>query len=350
MFITHSISEAVFLSTRVLVMSARPGRIVGDFTVPFAYPRPPELRFDAEFAELCGEVSHALRGAHAVSLIGTDAPANVGMSAEPAEAIVAESLSETKRKDDRFPWSRVIGPLLVFAVFVAFWHLMHTDGMRRIFDKPGFLIPAPETVLHDSFVDSIARSALLNGIKWTTLVALFGLAITIVIGIVLAVFMAQAKWIESSTYPYLVTIQAIPILAIVPVIYSMFGGGMYPRVIVVRDDLDLPDRDEHVVRPAVGRSGPARPVHAARRESLDPAVEAAVPRGAAEHLHRLPHLGRPVGDRCGRRRAVLPRRQQAGHRHRASRAIGRRASTRSCGAASSWPPRSASSSSSSSAG
>ncbi len=64
LFITHSIYEAVFLSTRVLVMSARPGRIVGDFKIPFAYPRSPELRFEAEFAELSGQVSHALRGAH----------------------------------------------------------------------------------------------------------------------------------------------------------------------------------------------------------------------------------------------------------------------------------------------
>jgi NitT/TauT family transport system ATP-binding protein len=65
LFITHSISEAVFLSTRVLVMSARPGRIVGNFAVPFAYPRRPELRFEPDFAELCGRVSDALRGAFA---------------------------------------------------------------------------------------------------------------------------------------------------------------------------------------------------------------------------------------------------------------------------------------------
>jgi NitT/TauT family transport system ATP-binding protein len=65
LFITHSISEAVFLSTRVLVMSPRPGRVVGQFDVPFGYPRSPELRFAPEFGDLCGEVSHALRGAAA---------------------------------------------------------------------------------------------------------------------------------------------------------------------------------------------------------------------------------------------------------------------------------------------
>jgi NitT/TauT family transport system ATP-binding protein len=65
LFITHSVSEAVFLSTRVLVMSARPGRIAAEFDVPFAYPRSPDLRYDAEFARLTGLVSHALRDAHA---------------------------------------------------------------------------------------------------------------------------------------------------------------------------------------------------------------------------------------------------------------------------------------------
>jgi NitT/TauT family transport system ATP-binding protein len=65
LFITHSITEAVFLSTRVLVMSARPGRILRSFEVPFGYPRSHDLRFDPAFAELAGEVSHALRGAHA---------------------------------------------------------------------------------------------------------------------------------------------------------------------------------------------------------------------------------------------------------------------------------------------
>jgi NitT/TauT family transport system ATP-binding protein len=65
LFITHSIQEAVFLSTRVLVMSPRPGRIVGDFAVPFPYPRSSDVRYEPAFAELAGEVSLALREGHA---------------------------------------------------------------------------------------------------------------------------------------------------------------------------------------------------------------------------------------------------------------------------------------------
>lgn len=62
-FVTHNVSEAVFLSQRILVMSARPGTIVADIAVPFDYPRQPELRADADFARLAGQVSGRLREA-----------------------------------------------------------------------------------------------------------------------------------------------------------------------------------------------------------------------------------------------------------------------------------------------
>ncbi len=63
-FITHSISEAVYLASRVLVMSPRPGRIVAEVEIPFGYPRSPELRFDPEFGRLSSRVSEALREGH----------------------------------------------------------------------------------------------------------------------------------------------------------------------------------------------------------------------------------------------------------------------------------------------
>jgi NitT/TauT family transport system ATP-binding protein len=75
LFVTHSVTEAVFLSTRVLVMSARPGRVLDDFEVPFDYPRSPPLRFTEEFSRMAGKVSACLRGAEAPRAEFRTAPA-----------------------------------------------------------------------------------------------------------------------------------------------------------------------------------------------------------------------------------------------------------------------------------
>lgn len=66
LFVTHNVSEAVFMSQRVLVMSRRPGRFIADIAVPFEYPRRAELRAEPEFAKLTGEVSRQLRQAAGV--------------------------------------------------------------------------------------------------------------------------------------------------------------------------------------------------------------------------------------------------------------------------------------------
>src|SRR5690606_11445827 len=50
--VTHNIDEAILLSDRIVLMSARPGEIRGIYDVPFGYPRNPELRSDPEFVRL----------------------------------------------------------------------------------------------------------------------------------------------------------------------------------------------------------------------------------------------------------------------------------------------------------
>ena len=61
LFVTHSITEAVFLSTRVIVMSARPGRITADIAIDLPQPRDAETRSNVRFFELETEVREALR-------------------------------------------------------------------------------------------------------------------------------------------------------------------------------------------------------------------------------------------------------------------------------------------------
>jgi NitT/TauT family transport system ATP-binding protein len=60
-FVTHSIYESVFLSERVLVMGARPGRILADVEISEPYPRGREFRESARYVEICARVSAALR-------------------------------------------------------------------------------------------------------------------------------------------------------------------------------------------------------------------------------------------------------------------------------------------------
>jgi len=62
-FVTHSVFEAAFMSSRIAVMSARPGRIVADLKAPYGYPRGPALRLSTEYAAFCRDLSEALIGA-----------------------------------------------------------------------------------------------------------------------------------------------------------------------------------------------------------------------------------------------------------------------------------------------
>ena len=60
-FVTHDIDEALFLADRIIMMSARPGRVLEDIRVPFSRPRRPELVAEVEFSRLKRHCLHLLR-------------------------------------------------------------------------------------------------------------------------------------------------------------------------------------------------------------------------------------------------------------------------------------------------
>ncbi len=60
LFVTHSVFESVYLSTRIAVMTARPGRIAADLEVPLRQPRERSLRADPAYGAMCERASAAL--------------------------------------------------------------------------------------------------------------------------------------------------------------------------------------------------------------------------------------------------------------------------------------------------
>ena len=125
---------------------------------------------------------------------------------------------------------KALVPPLVFGAFlIGVWYFISyviLDESRR------FLLEPPHDVWAVGFADWENLTEQLGGLWSSTKVALIGLTIAIVIGMTLATAMSQAKAIERAVFPYAVTLQAIPILAIVPLIGFWFGFGTVSRVVV----------------------------------------------------------------------------------------------------------------------
>lgn len=153
----------------------------------------------------------------------TDAPlATAGAAVRGAERLGV-------RPARRRPPVRLVAPVIVFGLVIAVWYLFAEVLMsphRR------FLVPPPHEVWQRSFVDADNRGDILAALWVTTKVALTGLVIATLLGVMIAVAMSLADWVEASIYPYAILVQTIPILAIVPLLGLLFGFGFRSRVIV----------------------------------------------------------------------------------------------------------------------
>jgi NitT/TauT family transport system permease protein len=125
--------------------------------------------------------------------------------------------------------TQLLPPLVLGILILGLWYFVSyvmLDESRR------FLLEPPHEVLRVGFFDWDNFSELLDGLWSSTRVALIGLSISIVLGFTLATIMSQSKIFERAIFPYMVTLQAIPILAIVPLIAFWFGTAQTSRIIV----------------------------------------------------------------------------------------------------------------------
>ena len=148
-------------------------------------------------------------------------------STTPRPTALTPTPSPRRRTGTPMSWLR---PATVLLLVIGFWYLVawYYDKHKQL----AFVIPYPHLVARIAFTDEAFRKSLLEQLWHTTVVTVTGLVIAVVIGMTWAVLMSQARWVEQSLYPYAVILQTIPILAIVPLIGTIFGYEFTARVIV----------------------------------------------------------------------------------------------------------------------
>lgn len=163
-------------------------------------------------------------------LVAAQAPSdNAQLQSRDTDESVAVLLTRQRKSRWRRAGQAAVGPLVILAAIIGVWYLVSyvvLSPSRR------FLLPPLHQVIQQAFLTSANLSVLMNALAVTTEVAMTGLALAILIGVTIAIAMSEAKSIERGFYPYLVILQTIPILALVPLIGFWLGFGFMARVVV----------------------------------------------------------------------------------------------------------------------
>lgn len=149
-------------------------------------------------------------------------------SALPATPAAPAHRSQTRAKILRVT-RLVLPPLVVLAAFIGVWYFI---SYALLSERRRFLLPPLHRVVEVGILDWTNLQPILDALVNTTIVALSGFAIAIVIGFVFAVMMSQARWLERSFYPYAVVLQTLPVLAMTPLIGLWFGFGIGSRIMI----------------------------------------------------------------------------------------------------------------------
>ncbi|MGW4356245.1 ABC transporter permease [Nocardia sp. NPDC004582] len=155
--------------------------------------------------------------APAVFAAASDSPASAAADPAPRRSLVPR------------PLRRLLVPVVSTGLALGAWYLV---SLVLLSPERRFLLPPPHRVFAESLSDPAKSEVMLRALAVTARIAMTGLALAAVLGIAIGVIMSQAKVIERVVYPYAVVLQAIPVLAVVPLIGLWFGYGPTARTIV----------------------------------------------------------------------------------------------------------------------
>jgi NitT/TauT family transport system permease protein len=122
----------------------------------------------------------------------------------------------------------VLPPAVMFALLMfVYWYFHQRLAANRKFLMPGF-----GDIWSKGLADGDTVSELWGGLRLTARLAFQGLGISILLGGLLGIAMFRFRWLERANSPFLVALQSVPILAIVPLIQVALGYGMWPKTLV----------------------------------------------------------------------------------------------------------------------
>jgi NitT/TauT family transport system permease protein len=114
----------------------------------------------------------------------------------------------------------------LFVFIVGTW-----EGAAILFEIPSYLVPRPSEVL-TAFIGGISSGLYVLNAWYTLVEAMGGFLIAAVLGLLFGAVIAQSQLVERTLYPYLITIQTTPKVAIAPLFVIWFGFGLTSKVII----------------------------------------------------------------------------------------------------------------------
>ena len=146
------------------------------------------------------------------------------LNALSIEQVELKVQAERLRKGRRDRSAEVAYPLLTLLLLLVAW-----EAGADVFDMPTYLLPSPSDVV----MSAVTNYKLILQASWvTTIEIVLGFTLSVLIGIPLAIAIFQWPPFAKAIYPLLISAQAVPKVAVAPLLVVWFGFGLMPKVLI----------------------------------------------------------------------------------------------------------------------